>query len=213
MIKKLSLKGLAEFMTATPSHQRKILRAYKYPAEDEARAKILYYREARDRIAAFHVSKHDCNWLHEEASRLDSLAAYCEGQRRTRLLNNAKGIRLYMRYFASRRFEVLNEFLQDIQFGDVYISVYPDLHVKERGLEKIIKLEFAKNAPDSKIIKIICQCMFEAAHAAGLSLSSSSVLYFDVPRGKAYQGARMGARMGADVEATCRNISAIWDAI
>lgn len=63
MIKKLSLKGLADFMTASPSRQRKILRAYKYPSEDEARAKILYYREARDRIAAFHVSPHDVSWL------------------------------------------------------------------------------------------------------------------------------------------------------
>jgi hypothetical protein len=57
MIKRLSIKGLADFMTASASRQRSLLRAYKYPKEDESRAKILYYREARDRVAVYRQSR------------------------------------------------------------------------------------------------------------------------------------------------------------
>lgn len=213
MIKKLSLKGLADFMTASPTRQRKILYTYKYPSEDEARAKILYYREARDRISAYHSSQHDVSWLRDEAKRLDTLAGFSVGLRRSRLRHNAHGLDLYATHFAERNFDVLDEFYQDIQFRDVFVSVYPDLHVREDDDEKLVKLEFTKDAPDEKIVKIISQCMFEAATLADLKLPSASILYFDVPRGKVYKGARMGARMAKDIESTCMNISAIWDSI
>lgn len=213
MMKKLSLKGLADFMTASPTRQRKILSTYKYPSEDEAQAKILYYREARDRICAYHSSKHGINWLINESTQLNTLANLSVGLRRSRLRHNARGVALYATHFGTRNFDVLDDFSQDIQFGDVFVSVYPDLHVRENGHEKLIKLEFAKNAPDEKIVKIISQCMFNATVSAGLNLPSSSILYFDVPRGMVYKGARMGSRMAKDVEATCMNISAIWDSI
>jgi hypothetical protein len=83
----------------------------------------------------------------------------------------------------------------------------------EGNKKKIIKLEFSKIAPDPKMFKIISQCMFEAAQYAGMNLPSSSVLCFDVPRGKIHQGARLGARLAKDIESTCMNISAIWDSI
>src|SRR2546430_2049890 len=45
--------------------------------------------------------------------------------------------------------------------------------------------------------------MFEAASNKGLNLPSSGGLYFDTPRGQAYNGARAGSRM-------CREIQAAW---
>jgi hypothetical protein len=43
---KISLKGLAKFMTASPSAQRKVLRDYKYP-KPEGEAQASFYRDAR----------------------------------------------------------------------------------------------------------------------------------------------------------------------
>jgi hypothetical protein len=54
-MKTISMKGLADYMTASAVRQRKILREYKYPADAEAQAKILYYKEARETIAKFHL--------------------------------------------------------------------------------------------------------------------------------------------------------------
>lgn len=213
-MKKLSLKGLADYMTASATRQRSILRTYKYPDEDEARAKILYYREARERIAAYHFSgNQDPQWLVDQARNLDTLAKYSLRRRRARLEHNAYGVRQYARHFAERRFKVLAEFSRDLRFDDVFVSVYPDLHVIEDGTEKLIKLEFTKEEPSPDLVKIITQCMFEAARDAGCGIAAASVLLLDVPRAKSHRGARMGARMARNIEATCKNISAIWDSL
>ena len=212
-MKKLSLKGLADYMTASPTRQRSILHGYKYPAEDESRAKILYYREARDRIAAYHASQHNPDWLLAQAHSLAIVAGHSAGRRRSRLQHNARGIQQYARHFGGRQFEVLDDFSHDLQFGDVFISVYPDLHVRERGAEKIIKLEFSAIEPSAEMIQILCQCMLEAASGARMPVRPSDVLLLDVPRGASHRGARIRARMTRDIQATCQNISSIWDAI
>jgi len=214
MIKKLSLKGLSDYISASPTTQRRILHEYKYPTEDESRAKILYYREAKDRITAYHESGYDRNWLINEANQLKMLGDLSvNASRKNRLRYNAMGVYRYAKYFSQRHFEILDDLTLDLFIGDVFISVFPDMHVIEKGKDKIIKLEFSKNSPSDMAIKIISQCLFEAAHRNGLPLSPSCTLYLDVPRGVEYRGARMRSRMLRDIEATCMNISAIWDSI
>jgi len=210
---KLSLKGFADFMSAGPAKQRTILRQYKYPDEDEARAKIVYYREARDRIAAYHKSREEPAWLDTQANSIATLAAANSGQTRVRLGHNARALAQYRQHFAQSVYEVLGEVTLRYTVDDVTISVAPDLHVREKGSEKIIKFEFGKNEPPARLVKILSQVMFQAAEGSGLGLPSSSVLYVDVPRNKIYKGARAGARMARDLEATCQMISALWQSI
>src|SRR5450759_1912189 len=104
-MKQISIKGLAEFMAAGPSKQRTIVRRYKYPQEDEARAMRTYYREARDVVEAHHRRASGSAWLLEEAARLETRANYLEGQSRTRLRHNVRGLRAYEAHFAERPFE------------------------------------------------------------------------------------------------------------
>src|SRR5262249_19128293 len=108
-MKKLSIKGLADFMTASPSRQRTILRQYKYPDEDEPRAKILYYREARDRVAAHHSAGHHPSWLVTQAVSLEQLAANSTSRARTRLRHNARGLRSYAQHFGLKQYTVVGE--------------------------------------------------------------------------------------------------------
>jgi hypothetical protein len=212
-MKKLSMKGFADFMTASPSRQRTILRHYKYPAEDEPRARILYYRDARDRVAAYHTGNHEPKWLISEATSLRGLAQVSTGHTKTRLNHNARALRAYATNFADRNFEILDELLIPLQFDDVVITVRPDLHVTERNSEKIVKLEFGVNPPSNDMVRIISQLMFEASEQAGMGLTASMVLFLDVPRGDEQRGARMGARMRSDIEATCQIIDGIWPSI
>lgn len=214
-IKQVSLKGLADFMTADPARQRRILRDYKYPREDEPRARIVYYREARDRISVYHAAAHPRTWLETEASRLRVLASSAvKGRTRTRLQHNARSLTSYATHFGSRPFQVVGDNLGlSIRHDDVRVTVIPDLHVRERNQEKIIKLEFSKDEPSDQEVKIISQAMYEAADAAEMGLTASCVLYLDVERGLAHKGARAGSRMRRNIEAACENISAIWDSI
>lgn len=212
-MKKISLKGFAQIMLASPSRQRTLLRYHKYPSEDEPRARILYYRDARDRISAYHSLEYESDWLLQEARALELLASVSSGARRTRLNHNGRGLRAYARRFSSRKFEVLEDLLLTLEFGDVRITVRPDLHIVEGKREKIIKLEFGVSEPSADEVKIISQAMYEAADQVGMGLTAASILYFDVPRGAQHKGARLGSRRRADIEATCQIIDAIWGTI
>lgn len=212
-MKQLSLKGLADFMTASATKQRSILRDHKYPSEDEARAKILYYREARDRIAAYHAGNRERQWLDEQSAEFAQLSASSSGGRRVRLSHNARALRQYAEYFSDRRYQVLRDINFELIFLDVRITVFPDLHVRVGDRELFLKLEFSTVQPEERVVKIISQCLFEAARARLPELPSTAVQYLDVPRGDSYRGARLGARLRRDIESTCQNISAIWDSI
>jgi hypothetical protein len=146
-MKQISVKGLADFMGANPARQRTIIRQFKYPKDDEARAKIVYYREARDAIEAYHRRGHDPVWLEEQAKRLDGIAAGLTGRSRTRLAHNARGVRAYSRHFSARQFRPVEDLKLHLAYADVRVTVIPDLHVREGKDEKIVKLEFSVDSP------------------------------------------------------------------
>jgi hypothetical protein len=197
-------------MTANPARQRTILREYKYPNLDDARAKIHYYREARDSVVAYHKGNKDEVWLRAQAMNLLATANVSSAGAQKRLRNNARALSAYEKNFGAREFEVLARLNWKLAYSGVDISVQPDLHVRERGAEKIIKLEFSVDEPETRAIKIISQCMFEAARAAGLNLPSASVLLLDVARGTSHKGARLGAYLRRDIDAACNTIADIW---
>lgn len=209
---KLSLKGFAMYMVANSAQQRKILRDYKYP-NPEGKAQITYYREARDYIRSYYQNKHDREWLLERAFSLYAQANSSTGHTKTRLNHNSRALRQYARHFSARQFDLLPDVTLELEFNGVLISVFPDLHVREGKKEKIIKLEFTKELPDTRISTIISQALFEAQARKGIGLTSASVLYLDVPRGSEYRGARVGSRLESEMQAACENIIAIWNGI
>jgi hypothetical protein len=97
-----------------------------------------------------------------------------------------------------------------LSFGGVVITVNPDLHVEENGVEKFLKMEFRNEEPTKPGVKIICQTLFDAIRQHGQSVKPNQVLYVDVPRGSFHKGAMIGTRMKKDIEASCQNIAAIW---
>jgi predicted RNA-binding protein with EMAP domain len=210
---KISLTGLAKFMTSGPAAQRKVVHDYRYPDEDEPKAMRLYYLEAVDSIKAYHLNKHPAAWLNEQAERIGDLAATVGGMTRSRLNNNARAVRQYAENFGARNFTILNDLKLALVFGSVRVTVIPDLHVREANKEKIVKLGFARTQPDGQLVKIVSQSMFEAYRTAEGAITSSNVLYLDVARGIEHRGARVGARLMTDIKAACENIEALWDTI
>ncbi len=150
MRKRFTIKGLADYMASSAVKQRSIIRAYKYPDEDEAHAKIIYYREAREVVTAYHLAAKNRPWLDAEAAGLLALAAASPGPTKLRLENNARAITDYAKHFSHRKFEILGDVNLELVYDDVTITVRPDLHVKEDGKDKIVKLEFAKDEPDRR---------------------------------------------------------------
>ncbi len=208
---KLSIKGLVDYMTGTPTEQRNILRQYKYPSDDDSHAKIIYYRDARERIQAFHQSPHSSEWIISQASALGDLARISSGRTKTRIGHNSRALLQYQKHFSMRNFEMLPPLKLGLQFEDVSISITPDLHIRENGSEKIVKLHFGTDGIKEDQVLIYSQAMFEAASLAELPIKSSGILLLDLATGTEHRGARLGARMRKHIESSCLNISAIWE--
>jgi hypothetical protein len=213
-MKKITLKGLADYVTANDLRRQRIVKEYKYPKDDEPRAKILYYKEAKDRIRRYHgLANVGPEWLATKATELEAESALRFDRGRTRLKHNARALRAYARNFAARTFEVCDDKNLVLKFGDITIGAKPDMVVVERGKTKLVRFDFSEKEPEPKLFKVLAQGTFEAALAAGIDVPSSCVLILDVPRGREYRGARMGARMRREMEAACQGLSAIWDMI
>jgi hypothetical protein len=209
----LSIKGLAKYMTAGPARQRKILEDFKFDTEGKAQA--AYYREARSIIKRFHREQLPASILETEAAALAAGAQNTSvPQIATRLKNNARAVKSYRDFFGHREYVILPDLQFALAFGGVQVTVNPDLHVRDCGTEKFLKLEFSSDEPDKAVVKIICQALLEAVNQSeDHNVTPSQLLYVDVPRCNLHNGAKIGAMTQRNIEAACQNIAAIWNTL
>jgi len=211
---RINVKGLVKFMTATAAGQCKVLQDYKYPSTAEPGSMRAYYNEAQRSIKEFHRNGHERDWLRAQAARLDDNARF-QTERRSadRLRHNARALLQYEEHFGDRQYVLLPDQRLSLLFADVRVRVVPDMFVQDRTRDKIIVLGFQKNELTEREIKIHTQCVYEAALQVLPELESSSVLLCEISCGVAHRGARAGSRMRREIEASCENISALWDSI
>jgi hypothetical protein len=209
---RIGLKGLAKYILATPANQRKILTDHKFPyPEGEAQAQ--YYRDVRRLVKVYHQNNNRSGFLLAKAEELRSLAQIHGGASGLRLRHNVRALREYERCWGDKQFQVLGSISLAFHSHGVRISVFPDLHVSENGMEKIVKFEFSSDDPDPQLLKIMSQIMFEAAIEGGLLLQPAGVLILDVPRGNVHRVARVRSRIKRDIEAACETIANVWPAL
>ena len=210
---KISLTGLAQYIASSPAAQRKILQDFKYPAGDEAFAKRIYYREASDCLKSYVRNRESKEWLRQHALLLTAPRDGQTTKSARRLQQNADAVLMLDRYFGGKVFELLPRPRFQLSFSNVSISVAPDLLVREHSTLKFIKVQFgAKKALPEASIRVITQCMLEAAHINGHSVLPASVVYVDLARDTVHL-ARPGKKVLKDIQAACETISQIWDNI
>jgi len=211
---RISYTALADFMNSSPTAQRKTLFDYKYPDEDEPKAKRLYYREARNTISAYHEGAKSPEWMQEAAARLADLAANNQSRATaTRLTNNARALTAYARAYEADQIKLTQAFKGTLAFGNVEIRINADLHGLEKNKEKIIRLDYGKETPDAHYCAIVTQLMYESALATGLTLPTSAFVVRHIESKQDFAPARKGARLLRDITATCENIEGIWNTL
>lgn len=209
----LTMKGLANYMTASSYKQRTILRNFKYPKESESRAQAKYYREARRFIRAFLAGKYSVSWLDDKSRSLLASASNAPRAVSQRLKDNARAIQQYASSFADshgRKIEVLKDVDIPLVMGQVTIKIRPDLHYEENGVRKLARFEFGSAEPKRIALRVLCQAMLEGATANQIALASSACSVFDIPRGKIHRLARVGSQTLRDIRAACDTIADIW---
>ncbi len=210
---KLTLKGLAKYIAASPAAQRKILQDFKYPSADEPFAMRVYYREATECLKNYITNGRSAEWLRQRAIQLAADRVGESAASASRRRQNARAVLLYERHFGGRHLEVLRTPRFRLNFHDVSVSVVPDLHVRDGIKARLIKLQFGGPRLPDPSIRVITQCMIEAANSSGYGLAPSSVIYLDLPRGVVHTAPRAGQRIRRDVRAACETISQIWESI
>jgi hypothetical protein len=209
---RISVKGLAKFMTAGPAAQRKVLRDFKFP-DPEGGVQASYYSEARRAITEFHESENDPATIAREVESLSAKAFQASGRQQVRIEHNIRALQSYLANFGHETFVVLPTPSISLSHRSVSIGATPDLFVRHKTSNRLIKLDLGAHAPDQRLVGIILQVIYEAARSSGLSLKPTDIVYLDVPRAKAYRSARIRTRLKSEIEAACQNIEALWPTI
>ncbi len=172
---RITAKGLAKYMTSGDARKRKILRDYKVP-DPEGAVQSKYYAEARRVIERYHGGGNDASIIVSAVDELNTKAAREFDRKRDRLRNNIRALESYLSNFGKKKLTILPT--PDVKFthGQVLVSAYPDLYVKDADRHKIIKLDLGKDHPKPEMIKIVLQVMY--AGRTGCEPSSVAEGYY-----------------------------------
>lgn len=209
---RISVKGLAKFMTGGPAAQRKILRDFKFP-DPEGGVQASYYSEARRAIEEYHESQNDPATIASEVKSLSEKAYSASGRQQVRIEHNIRALQSYLENFGHESFKVLPTPSLSLSHRSVSVGATPDLFVRHKGNNRLIKLDLGARAPDQRLVAIVLQVIYEAARSSGLSLEPKDILYLDVPRAKVHRSAKVRTRLKGEIEAACQNIEALWPTI
>jgi hypothetical protein len=209
---KISVKGLAKFMTSGSVGQRNVLRNFKFP-DPEGGVQAVYYSEARLTIKEFHESGNNPSSIVSEVKKLTEKAYQANPKSRIRIEHNIRALRQYLKIFGGLPFKVVPSPKLALVQGDVSIGATPDFCAKHKGTKKLVKLDLGTKPADPKVVKIILQVIYEAAKGGIPNLEPRDVLYLDVPGEKIHKTAKTKSRLTKEIQAACQNIEALWPSI
>ncbi len=115
-----------------------------------------------------------------------------------------------MRHFSKNTFVVLENPKPKYVHGGVEVSASPDLFVDDKGVKKMIKLDFNSVPLDQDSINVVLKVMHEASLLQTLGVDPKNVIYLDVSRNQHHIGARLNKQLKKDIDAACETIEDIW---
>ncbi len=161
-------------------------------------------------IEQYHSSGNDATVAVASVDELHTKAARLSGRKQDRVKNNIRAFESYLRDFEKKKLTILPS--PDLKFthGQVVVSAFPDLYVRDGQRHKIYKMDFSKGDPNPRAIRIVLQVTYVAACERKLPVTTKDVIYIDVSRGRSYTGAKVRTRLMRDVEAACQTIEDVW---
>jgi hypothetical protein len=212
---RISVRVLADFMHASPSRQRTIIKDSKFPKLKDGKPKpqIVRYSEARATIRDFHESGRDIAVLLKAIERLTAKKLANPQKDTARIDDNIRAITAYMKYYHGNDFTVLVTPKPMYRFQQVEVSATPDLYVEEKGVRKLIKLDFNQKVPKEETVDIVMKVMYEAASGDQLGIKPEDIIYLDVSRRVQYTGKKLNKRLKKDIDAALATIQDMWASI
>jgi hypothetical protein len=204
----LPVYGIAEYSTASPYKQMQVLADYKYPERGVPRAS--YYRDARETIRRFHGAGEDPEVIRATLRSLDnSLRAGRREYEATRVRNNARVLRSYLRHRSDRRYQLRRVGRTSMAIGGVTVHTNPDLLAVEAGALKLIKFDFGEKPPSDRFGGIVAECLYRGAQEARMDVKPSNVTLCSIEADREWR-ARPSVQRWRNITATCRQIAMLW---
>ncbi|MFA6101394.1 MAG: hypothetical protein WCV67_01005 [Victivallaceae bacterium] len=219
--KRLSVNKLGEYMTATPSRRRQIIKDQKTPST----FKVARYNDARDVIVDYLTSgmSSDTEAM-ERAEELLSNSGRSEFTEQDRALS-AEAIESFLKVsdeidIHGLQIESADSFSdQSLEIGDVSVTMRPDAILRDEITGKIVggvKLHFPKTYPlNDKGCEYVATAL--RFHLEGQdspkSVDPKKCYVVDVHTQKVRMAPKAYKRCLSDIVAACEEISARWDSI
>src|ERR1017187_2383566 len=209
---RLSVNGLAKFMTSSDSARRTLLKDFKFPFNKDGSKKpqIVRYSEARAAIRDYHEAHNNASVIVTAIEKLIKKREQNPEKDAARINDNVRALETYLKHFSNRNFVILDTPKPSYVHGEVTVTAGPDLFVEEKGKKKLIKLDFSEKKPNEETVQIMLKVMHEAAMVGGIAVAPADVIYLDITRQTQFTGKKLNKLLKKNIDAACTTIADIW---
>jgi len=206
----LSAHGLVEFMPSGFYAREGILRRYKYTYPGQ-KVFAPYYQATMAAIRAYHRAGNDPAVFAAGIARLEGLLRTERNPRiQVRLRENVRAITSYQEHFGGRRFEVpIQVRVPSLVVGGVTLTCNPDIQVVEDGRRLLLCVHCGVTEPE----KEAAACLTQLVHAAYQKIEPVQARYvrlIHLQSGMEVPWTGRGKKRWPQIQAACRQISALW---
>ncbi len=214
LVPRISISKLGEYMGASPSRRRAIIRDQREPPE----VKTLHCRQARTVVVSYLLNpEHDADNIHRTIASLRRQAPATEWQKREIASNTTAllcALKLPLAEFEGLKAERPQTGRNAISIGGVKVVVRPDLILRHQDGRVVgaAKLYFVKRIPLSAEGGAFVTTAIQRFMELGDQTESQRdrCLFIDVFAGKVHRAPVAFKKRMKDLEAACEEIAGRW---
>jgi hypothetical protein len=208
-IPELPASCLAAFVARGDRSPETILRRYKFREAGEGRARIICHPPVITLIRRFYKLSKDVSVLDSTTAEWRKKAGLTDKKSvRSRLLSNAKYIDALRVYLTSGDFKILRVRKISCQVGQLVFKASPDLWVREKGEERLIRVGFGQQ-PRSYVDTLLI-VTGRAATMNGYRILPRNVAYLQASTGRELLSRFTYEEMILTLTAAAREIAETW---
>jgi len=209
---RISVSGMAEFVTSPGRSTKSLLHPYKFNKRGEGFVRSRYYQLAIAAIRAYHAAGNDIAVFEKNIHELQARAeATTKPWERPKLANNIRAIEAYRRVYGNRHFTICPNHRLEYRINEIIVTARPDLWVQENDTQVLLKIGLAKKRP--AYVDILLTIIRKAAVNSGYRIRSKNIVYLDVSTGKELICSAGLRRFNKVFAEKAREIVTVWPTI
>jgi hypothetical protein len=208
-ILQLPVSCLAEYVAKHGRSPESILRPYKFRTNGEGIARIVFRPPVITVIRKHYKLDRDPAVFESATAKwLETAGATEKKSQRGRLHSNINALALFRLRYGDREFEILSNHRISCQIGPVIFTASPDLWVKEKGQEYLIKIGFGKRK--RSYVDVLLNVMRRAALLSGHRIRPRNAIYLDTYAGEELVSRFAFRDYAVTLTAAANAIAKIW---